>query len=82
MGLLPGATTRGRLCHLPSNLHLPYGSLRKTCSGDKCKDNKNLSFHRQQLLAGIWEERRARGARREGAPLFAIRSSGDWSRAF
>lgn len=30
---------------------------RRACSGDKFKDNRNLSFNRQQLLAGIWEER-------------------------
>lgn len=82
VGLLACAATPQGPPGLPSNLRLrlPY-SLRRTCSGDKCKDNRNLSFNRQHLLAGIWEERHARAgqAEREGAPLFAIRSSGNWS---
>ena len=49
LGLQP---PRG-LRHLPSNLCFCYSSLKKTCSGDKCKDNRNLFFSRQHLLAGL-----------------------------
>lgn len=69
VGLLACAATPQGPPGLPSNLRLrlPYSSLRRTCLGDKCKDNRNLSFNRQHLLAGIWEERHACWASGEGS---------------
>lgn len=82
VGLFPTLQPRRGFHHLPSNLHFRYSSLRRTCSGDECKDNRNLSFNRQHLLAGIQEERHAQGMwreQREATVLLAICGSVNWS---